>query len=46
MARPGKLMRPTSVAAVNCHAVSPELTKSGAEINGFASARNNQISLY
>jgi len=46
MASPGKLMSPTSVPAVNCQAVSPEFTYGGAEINGLASAKYNQNSLF
>src|SRR6266567_6616694 len=36
-ARPGMLIRPTSVAAVSCQAVSPELSQLGASIGKWNS---------
>src|SRR6185312_12624755 len=42
IASPGTLCKPTKVAAVNCQAVSPALTKAGAsEYTGAASAKKN-----
>ena len=35
---------PTKVAAVNCHAVSPEFRKLWAGMYGLASARKNTVS--